>query len=39
MLDELQNGPTPVPLHPRDPGIPGRDVKIMSPEVFDHGRP
>jgi type IV pilus assembly protein PilQ len=36
MLDELSGkaGPAPLPLHPRDPGVPGYSREIQLPEVF-----
>jgi len=34
MLDELGEPVPPTPLHPRDPGVPGRDIEIVRPEVF-----
>jgi len=40
MLDDLHGAAPPaMPVHPRNPGITGREVNIMSKEIFGHDRP
>jgi type IV pilus assembly protein PilQ len=38
MLNDLDGQAPPLPIHPRDPGVPGREVEIIRPEVFQNGR-
>lgn len=40
MLDDLGGElPPGLPLHPREPGIPGREIEIKRQEIFGHDQP